>query len=219
MNNSVVKNAKRWKKVGKWTLFLSVAGGLFLWGTNHAVLSSAKGKIFSDVSAMPGEDVALVLGTSPKVKSGNKNLYFEHRMDAAAALYQAKKVKKILVSGDNGKAYYDEPTAMMKALVSRGIPEKDIVRDYAGFHTLDSIVRAHRVFGVKRCTIVTDDFHLPRALYIAEHEGLECVGFQTKPLPKTYSSGPREIASRALMWIDLHILNKQPKFLGPKESI
>lgn len=215
----MVKVRKRWKKLGFTALVIVLSGGLFLWGANHAVLSSAEGKIYTDASTAPVEDVALVLGTSPKLKSGNKNMYFERRMDAAAALYDAGKVRKILVSGDNSRANYDEPTAMMKALMERGIPEGDIVRDYAGFHTLDSIVRAHRVFGVERCTIVTDDFHLPRALYIAKHEGLECVGFQTEPLAQTYSSGPREVASRALMWVDLHILNKQPKFLGPKESI
>lgn len=210
----------RWKKAGKILLALCVLGGIFLFATNRAVLNSADGKIFANVAKVPSEPVALVLGTSPMVQ-GRKNLYFEGRMNAAAELYRAGKVRKLLVSGDNGTAYYDEPTAMKEALVARGIPEKDIVLDYAGFHTLDSIVRAHRVFGVEKCTIVTDDFHLPRALYIAQNEGLDSVGFQTEKLPTSISprTHVREVVSRSMVWIDLHILHREPKFLGPRETL
>lgn len=139
-------------------------------------------------------------------------------MDAAAELYKAHKVGKVLVSGDNHAVNYDEPTTMKNALLSRGVPEKDIALDYAGFHTLDSIIRAHKVFGIDKCAIVTDDFHLPRALFIALNEGIDAVGFQTHPLPRSVSRSTytREIACRSLAWIDLHILNRQPHFLGPK---
>ena len=193
---------------------------VFVFSTNRAVVSSAEGRIFTDVDDIPAEPVALVLGTSPTYK-GRKNLFFERRMDAAAELYHAGKTKKLLVSGDNSRASYDEPTAMQQALIARGVPEKDIIRDYAGFHTLDSIVRARKVFGVTKCTIVTDDFHLARSLYIAEHEGLDSIGFQTQPLPTSLSPSThlREIACRSLVWIDLYILNRQPKFLGPKETL
>jgi len=142
-------------------------------------------------------------------------------MDAAATLYKAGRVRKLLVSGDNGTPYYDEPTAMRDALVSRGVPEKDIVLDYAGFRTLDSVVRAHKVFGVDQCTIVTDDFHLPRALYIARNVHLDAIGYQTEPLSRSVSPWTyvRETGARSLVWIDLHVLNRQPKFLGPRQQI
>lgn len=142
-------------------------------------------------------------------------------MNAAAAIYMAGKTKKILVSGDNGTPFYDEPTAMREALVKRGIPKEDIALDYAGFRTLDSVIRAHKVFGVDKCVIVTDDFHLPRALFAAEEEGIDAVGFQTDPLPMSVSPQTylREVAARSMMWVDVQVLNRQPKFLGPKESI
>lgn len=194
---------------------------IFIWVTNLTVLASADGKVFTDPQAIPPERVALVLGTAPTLKGGAKNVYFERRMDAASKLFHAGKAKKILVSGDNGSRYYDEPSAMKKALISRGVPEKDIVLDYAGFSTLDSIVRAHRVFGVEECTIVTDDFHLPRALYIAEQEGLNSIGFQTLPQSRKSSQRMylREVGCRTQTWLDLHVLNRQPKFLGPKENL
>lgn len=194
--------------------------GLFVLGTNGAVLSNASGKIYTSAEKVPAMPVALVLGTSPKFQ-GHKNLFFERRMDAAAQLYKARKVGKLLVSGDNGTRYYDEPTAMKKALLDRGVAEKDIALDYAGFRTLDSVVRAHRVFGIDKCIIVTDDFHLPRALYVAENENLHAIGFQTQPIDHDYSPNTyrREVFSRSLAWLELHVLNTQPKFLGKKETL
>lgn len=216
-----VKKIRRRKWITRTLIAAPFMGALFVWGTNQTILSSADGKIFTDTVEIPQEPVALVLGTAPTLKNGNKNLFFERRMDAAARLYLAGKTKKLLVSGDNGSIYYDEPTAMKKALIQRGVPEKDIVLDYAGFSTLDSVVRAHRVFGVKECAIVTDDFHLARALYIAEHEGLKPVGFQTVPLSRQTSQRTyiREVGCRTQTWLDLHVLNRQPKFLGPKETL
>lgn len=192
----------------------------FIGATNWVVLSGASGKIYLDAKSVPSEPVALVLGTAPST-NGGKNLFFERRMDAAARLYLAHKVGKLLVSGDNHVKGYDEPTAMKEALVARGVPAQSIALDYAGFRTLDSIVRARKIFGVTRCAIVTDDFHLPRALYIAVNEGLDAVGFQTAPLPRSLSpfTYVREVGSRSLVWIDLHVLNRQPRFLGSKETL
>jgi SanA protein len=172
------------------------------------------------LTAIPSQPVGLVLGTSPMI-GAYQNAFFERRMNAAARLFKSGKVEKLLVSGDNGTRGYDEPTAMRMALVRRGIPADKVVLDYAGFRTLDSVVRAKKVFGIDRCTIVTDDFHLPRALYIAQEEGLDAVGYQTDPLPRDVSrwTYTREVGARALVWIDLHILDRQPRFLGSKESI
>jgi SanA protein len=199
---------------------MSVLAALFLWGTNSAVLSSADGRVYTSPESIPNAPVALVLGTSPRF-NGAKNPFFEGRMNAAAELYRLKKVSKLLVSGDNGTRYYDEPTAMKAALIERGVPEADIVPDYAGFNTLDSVVRAHRVFGVDRCVIVTDDFHLPRALYFASSEGIDAVGFQTVPVSPSLARRVhvREISARTLAWIELNLTRRQPKFLGPRETL
>jgi SanA protein len=212
--------ARRWKWIGGIAFALAAGAALFGFATNRTVLHSAEGKVFTDPATIPAQQVGLVLGTSPTFK-GMPNLFFVRRMDAAAELYHAGKVQKLLVSGDNGSVNYDEPTAMRNALVARGVPAEDIVRDYAGFRTLDSVVRAREIFGVSRCTIITDDFHLPRALYIAEVKNVEAVGFQTEPLPRQASPRTyvRELGARALIWIDLHVVNRQPKFLGRPEPI
>lgn len=212
---------KKKRKRIRWILLsAAVAGGLFVWATNAVVLSGADGRIFTDIIKVPAEPVGLVLGTAPSFRGG-KNPFFERRMDAAAALYKAHKVAKLLVSGDNHTKSYDEPTSMRDALVARGVPAADIALDYAGFRTLDSVVRAHKIFGIDRCTIITDDFHLPRALYIASNANIDAVGYQTVPLPR--SVGPmvylREVGSRSLVWLDLHVLNRQPRFLGPKQPL
>ena len=214
------RRRKLWRRFVLTSLIAPAVIALFVWATNEAVLSGVQGRIYTSVDSVPPARAALVLGTSP-LFGGNKNPFFERRMDAAAELYRAKKVQKLLVSGDNGTRYYDEPTAMRKALMQRGVPEQDIVVDYAGFHTLDSVVRAHRVFGLDRCIIVTDDFHLPRAIYIADNEKLQVVGFQTVPLPRSISPRThfRELLSRTLIWLDINVFNRQPKFLGPRQPI
>jgi SanA protein len=184
------------------------------------LLNNAEGKVFATTDSVPKEPVGLVLGAAATI-NGYVNPFFAHRIDAAAALYKAGKVQKLLVSGDNGTVDYDEPTAMRDALVRRGVPEKDIVLDYAGFRTLDSIVRAHEIFGVDHCTIITDDFHLPRALYIAGERHLDAIGFQSEPVDRRLSPATyvRELGARSLTWVDMHITNRGPKFLGKKEPI
>jgi SanA protein len=188
--------------------------------TNFLVGSAGEGRIYLRASEVPQTRVALVLGTAPTV-AGRPNSYFVNRIAAAAELYRAGRVQKILVSGDNGRRGYDEPTAMKKALVQRGVPAEDVTCDFAGFHTLDSIVRAKEVFGLESCVIVTDDFHLSRALYTAQQKGLRAIGFQTRPVSSAMSTRLqiRELGARVLVWMDCKVLNSQPKFLGPREHI
>jgi SanA protein len=212
---------KRWvKRIAIAFVAVMATACFFCFATNRAVLGSADGKIYTNTGSIPAEPVALVLGCAPII-NGNANAFFWRRMTAAAALYKAGKVRKLLVSGDNGTVAYDEPTAMRDALVKLGIPEKSIVLDYAGFRTLDSIIRAREIFGVSRCTIVTDDFHLPRALFIAGERHINAVGFQTQPVdrrisPMTYV---REVGARSLAWLDMHVIVRQPRFLGKREPI
>ena len=142
-------------------------------------------------------------------------------MDAAAQLYREGKVRHLLVSGDNGRKEYDEPTSMRDALVKRGVPESAITLDYAGFRTLDSMARASLVFGLRRCTVVTDDFHLARALFLAQAQGVEAVGCQSLPVPwkRSWKTRIRELASRTVACLDVYVLHTQPHFCGTSETL
>jgi SanA protein len=143
-------------------------------------------------------------------------------MEAAAKLYQSGKVRHLLVSGDNHVIGYDEPTDMRDALAAAGVPTNAITRDYAGFRTLDSVVRAQSVFGLTNFTIVTEEFHCPRALWIARQHGLNAVAFAAPDLLSkrwTLRVKAREALARVLCGLDLYVLKRQPKFPGPPEPI
>ena len=182
----------------------------------------AAGRIFASVTTVPANGVGLVLGTSEVTRSGQPNLHFIQRIAAAAALYQAGKVQHLLVSGDNHSASYDEPTDMRNALIAAGVPAQVITCDYAGFRTLDSVVRAKEIFNLPRCTIITEAYHCPRALWIARQHGLEAVAFAAPDVGlKSWSfrAELREQFARTWCAVDLYLLHRQPKFLGPKEPI
>jgi SanA protein len=184
--------------------------------------SAAAGRIFRSANDVPRNDVALVLGTAKTTSRGNLNLHFRQRMDAAARLYHSGKVRHLLVSGDNHVAGYDEPTDMRDALAVAGVPTNAITCDYAGFRTLDSVVRAQSVFGLTNFTIVTEEFHCPRALWIARQRGLNAVAFAAPDLQSkrwTLRVKAREVLARVLCGLDLYVLRTQPKFPGPPEPI
>lgn len=121
------------------------------------------------------------------------------------------------MSGDNSRKAYDEPTAMRAALDRRGVPDRAITLDYAGFRTLDSVARARSVFGQNRVTIVSDDFHVPRALFLARSQGLDAIGFTSTPVPIGLSrkTRAREVAARVRAWLDVFVFHTSPKFEGP----
>ncbi len=182
---------------------------------------AARDRLFRSIETVPANDVGLVLGTAKTTKRGNTNLHFKQRIEAAAALYRAGKVHHLLVSGDNHIAGYDEPTDMRDALIAAGVPESSITRDYAGFRTLDSIVRAQTVFGLGRFTLITEEFHCPRALWIARQHGLDAVAFAAPDLSARWSLRVkvRERLARAWCAVDLYVLHRSPKFPGPREPI
>jgi SanA protein len=142
-------------------------------------------------------------------------------MRAAAALYHAGKVKHLLLSGDNGRRSYDEPTEMRRALMELGVPEAATTLDYAGFRTLDSIVRARAVFGQRAVTIISDDFHLQRAIFIGRSYGLDPIAFCAEPVPLAYSRRARwrEYGARIKAVLDVYVLRTGPKYLGPPVEI
>ncbi len=196
------------------------AFGIFTTICNWTIDEAANGKIYSSVDLVPKSRVAVVLGTAPTI-NGYPNLYFQGRISAAAELYKAGKVQKLLVSGTNDRPDYNEPAAMKEALIAQGVPESAIVEDFAGLRTLDTVVRAKKVFGISQCIFVTDDFHMARTLWLAEENWMDAVGFTSRSLP--ISTSPlthlREIAARVLVVLDVELLHRQPKFLGKPESL
>ncbi|MFT5738263.1 MAG: SanA protein [Maribacter sp.] len=187
---------------------------------NFLINSFAEGKTYSSTSQIPKNQVGLILGTSKKIIGGQPNPYYENRISATVALYNANKINFILVSGDNGSIYYNEPTTMKKDLVAKGIPEDHIFLDYAGFRTLDSMVRAKEVFGLTQVTVISQKFHNERAIYIAEKKGLKAIGFNATDI--AFESGIRvqlrEYFARVKVFLDL-ALKVQPRFYGEKITI
>ena len=188
---------------------------------DRACQSASRGRIFQSAEAIPTNDVALVLGTSKKTARGNPNLHFTQRIEAAAALFKSGKVRHLLVSGDNSVKNYDEPTDMRDALVEAGVPKEAITCDYAGLRTLDSVVRAKTVFGLTNFTIVTEEFHCPRSVWIARRHGLDVVAFAAPDLSVRWSARVKMREALARVWcaIDLYVVNRQPKFAGPPQKI
>ena len=133
------------KKLFYITLIIAILCVISIFICDWTIKKNAASCIYTEISDIPANNVGLLLGTSPKLKSGNNNLYFDYRIDAAVELYKAGKINYILISGDNRKEDYNEPEEMKKALMQKGVPEKSIYLDYAGFRTLDSVVRAKEV--------------------------------------------------------------------------
>ncbi|MGY3976335.1 SanA/YdcF family protein [Aeromonas mytilicola] len=213
------RTAPRMKKFAKILLAclcLLLASVAALLGYSEWTVSDARHYTYDDVDAVPYNRVALVLGTSKYLIGGSPNHYFKYRIKAAAELYNNGKVDYILVSGDNATVQYNEPRQMRRALIQAGIPASAIYSDYAGFRTLDSIVRAKEVFGQARFTVVSQAFHNERAIFIARHFGIEAVGFNALD-PSAYQgikTRVREVFARLMGLLDLYVLDKGPKFLG-----
>jgi SanA protein len=182
---------------------------------NHLIIGwMGNARIYDQVESVPNTKVGLVLGTSSRVKGGRANLYFSNRIAAATELYKSGAVQKLLVSGDNRVANYNEPLAMQQALMENGVPENDIVLDYAGLRTFDSMVRAKKVFGQDTIIIVSQKFHLQRALFIAKSEGIMAYGFEAKDPGTSAQTKMREIPARMKALIDCYIFPAKPRHLG-----
>jgi SanA protein len=201
-------------------------GGLMLLGvvtaaSNLWIVLRTKDQVFDSALLIPGRRVGLVLGTGRTTAGGWSNPHFVNRVRAAAELYRAGKIERVLVSGDNHVKGYDEPTDMKDALIAAGVPEQAITSDYAGFRTLDSIVRAKKVFGLSQFTVVSERFHNYRALFIARRYGIHAVAFCAEDVPLRYSlkTKARECAARLKAVLDLYVLHTKPHFLGEPVTI
>lgn len=187
---------------------------------NYIIISTADGKTYTDVTKIPKNRVGLVLGTSNRITDGSSNPYYTYRIEATIALFNAGKIDYILVSGDNGSIYYNEPNTIKKDLVDAGIPENLIFLDYAGFRTLDSMVRAKFIFGLDDVTVISQKFHNERAIYIAQKKELNAIGFNAQDLSTSqgFKIQLREYLARVKVFID-ELLNTQPKFYGARIEI
>lgn len=184
-------------------------------------ISSYAFKTYESIEKVPYNRVGLLFGTSPLNSDGETNEYFSYRIMAASQLFKAGKIDYILVSGDNQHPSYNEPRLMRKALVKAGVPAERIVFDFAGIRTLDSVVRARKVFLQKSITFISQDFQNERALFIADKYDLKAVGFNAISPERSFISriGIREFFARIMCVLDVYILDTQPKFLGDPVKI
>jgi len=210
-----------YKKLIKWSCVTLLILTSLIFICNYWVIKSTKAQLYSEINDIPANDVALLLGASKTTVRGNTNLYFAYRIEAAAELFKAGKVKHIIVSGDNHKKEYDEATDMRDALIEKGVPDSCITLDYAGFRTLDSMVRCLKIFKQKNITVISQSFHNQRAAFIGNYYDMNVVAFNAKDVPAQYSlkTKIREYFAKFKAVIDLYIIHKQPKFLGEEVKI
>jgi len=208
--------------VVKWTSRLLLVGILAVYLLDQYMALSTTDNIYSRVNKIPQKRAALLLGTAKYIAKGKKNYFYVYRIRAAVALWKAGKVKAIVVSGDSGGKYYNETERMRKDLVRAGVPNKYITSDNAGFRTFDSIVRAEVIFDLQDYIIVSQKFHLERALFIAKAKGQKVIGFAAKELEGTKAARKmriREYLARVKAFLDVYILGTEPKFYGKKEKV
>lgn len=188
---------------------------------NLWVILSTKEQVYTDVAKTPHRAVALVLGTSNRLSDGRPNPFFTNRIETTYQLYKKGKVDYIIVSGDNRSKYYNEPMAMRKALLEKGIPAEIITLDYAGLRTLDSIIRCKKIFGQNSITIITQSFHSYRALFISQYYQLDAIVVVADENSTWQSTKVvmREFLARPLAILDLYVLKTTPRFLGDKEEL
>ncbi|MDU1889706.1 MAG: ElyC/SanA/YdcF family protein [Dysgonomonas sp.] len=217
MKKSIKKKIKRIFQIAALLLLLIVLVILY---ANWKIPYDSRPFVYDNVDSIPPQKAALVLGAAKNIGS-RPNLYFTYRIEAAAQLYKAGKVQAFVVSGDNSRHTYNESDDMRKALIEAGVPDSIIHMDFAGFRTLDSVVRMNEIFSQRSFIVVSQEFHNERAVFLAQQHGLQAYGFNAKDLnlnSSSYRTKIREIFARVKVFIDIAI-GKEPKFLGEKINI
>ena len=207
---------KRFFKIGLATVLIVGGTAAAVWGWIQWRYDRL---VVTDIAAAPEIPVAIVFGAGIRA-DGRLSPMLADRMDTAVALYNAGKVRKLLVSGDNRFADYDEPGRMYDYAVAHGVPAADVVRDYAGRRTYDTCYRAQAIFGVERALLVTQRFHLPRAIFTCRNLGVDGIGFSADRRP--YWSNNyyrfRDAFATLRAWWDVKIARPLP-VLGPREDM
>jgi vancomycin permeability regulator SanA len=206
-------------RVARWGALVALFAALGFAGWVWQVRASTAGAIYAlDDARLPARHTALVFGAGLTATGGPSPILYD-RVATAVDLYRAGKVAKLLMTGDNGSVEYNEVAAMLRTAVDLGVPERDIVLDYAGFRTYDSCYRARAVFGLREATLVTNAFHLPRALYTCAALGVQGAGVISDRRPySTTQNALRELPALAVTrwWL---LVDRQPRFLGPRVDI
>ena len=218
---SLISHGATVNRIARFALTACGAVLLVLLAANAWVVTATRNLIIDDMARLGVHDVGVVLGTSPYTRYGNQNLLFTHRMMAAAELYAAGRVRHLLVSGANPDKTYNEPRKMYQALRRLGVPDAALTLDFAGFRTLDSIVRARRIFGLESFVVISQRYHDYRALFIAHYNGVRAVAY-TRPQEdrrQPLRAEAREYLARFKAVVDLFLLSKRPRFLGPERPI
>jgi SanA protein len=218
--NDLLKAGKRLQGFLFGSFLVFLVGSAVIIAIDYWVSWQAEDRIIYEIDAVPEREVAIVLGTS-KYLGRTLNDYYKYRIEAAIELFERKKVNQFLLSGDNAHRSYNEPWTMKRDLLRAGVPNERINLDYAGFRTLDSIVRAKKIFDTDNFLIITQKFHCERALLIASSYDIhaQCLAVSG---PSHYSGITirlREVFARTKAFLDLYIIGTAPKFLGPKEPI
>ncbi len=207
------------KKAAKLALVAILLTTIAVVGINLWIVGSVNARMYDRIEDIERRDVALLLGTSPYMIGGGDNPFFTHRIEAAADLFHAGKVRHIIVSGESSPNY-NEPRAMRKALLKKGVPEAAITMDFAGLRTFDSVVRCQKIFQQQKVTIISQAFHNSRALFIADAYGLDAIAYNAA-YPSEASSRTllREYLARPKAVLDLYFLDTQPQYLGEQVVI
>ncbi len=205
------------KNIFKIFLLLFVAGIIFIAWANYSIKKDSDAHISYNIADVPQTKTALLLGTGKNLNNGQPNAYFYNRIQATADLYKSGKIQYIIVSGDNSQKNYNEPEDMQIALTQYGVPKDKIFLDFAGFRTLDSVVRAKEIFGQTKLIIVSQKFHNERAIFLAKQNGMEAFGYNAPDVNKYagLKTNLREYLAKAKAYLDL-ILGVEPKFGGDK---
>ena len=194
---------------------MACLGSLVLLAADCRVERYAAGRVYSDVEAIPVREYGLLPGTSRLVNGKYLNTYFFNRIHAAVELYKAGKIRKIIVSGDNGRTDYNETGDMARELIAEGVAPEDVLSDYAGFRTLDSVVRARNLFGATEITVISQRFHCERAIYLAARHGIDAAGFEADEVAPRHVRvrlAVREAFARVLAVLDAEVLDTKPHF-------
>jgi len=211
---------KLFKKI-IWTglIFLGLSV-LFIFWANFKIENDTENFVTDSIAKLPNEKVGLLLGTSRILANGRPNPYFNNRIAAAAELYKSGKIENIIASGDNSRIHYNEPEDMKNALIRAGVPADRIYEDFAGFRTLDSVVRAKEIFGQASYIIISQQFHNERAAFLAQQNGIEAYGYNAKDVNKYagFKTNLREKVARAKVFWDF-LFGVEPKFGGEKIEI
>lgn len=204
------------RRAAKVAIALSIAVLIAVSVTNAIVLSIGGERVYARIDDVPPRAVGIVLGAGLS-RDGRPSIVLLDRLETGLDLYRRGKVRRLLVTGDNGTDQYDEVTAMERWLVAHGVDPRHVQRDHAGFRTLDSMVRAVKVFQVRHAVVVTQRFHMARSLFLARDAGLDAVGAVADRRPYTYARRYtlREVGARVVAVFDAWVIHRRPRFLGP----